>query len=122
MVQKRADDEQIAALYRAGQNGPAIAQQLDLGVTTVYRSLARSGIRPADEGRPGDRSHSNRKLSDDEEAQMAREYQGGDSRAILAERYRVNPITVTNALKRLGIERRPRGGAAKQRSEEEALA
>lgn len=125
MVQKRVDDamdDQIVARYRSGQTGPDVARSLGLGTTTVYRALARRGIRAADEGRPGDRSHSNRKLSDDAEREIGQSYLAGASRTVLATEHRVNIITITNVLKRLGIPRRPRGGAAKSRSDEEELA
>jgi predicted DNA binding protein len=57
-------------------------------------------------------AHANSKLTDDQVAAVANEYQQGATGAQLAEKYGVSTNTVFNALRRAGVEIRPRGRRA----------
>ena len=120
VARKRNDDVtgEIVARYEAGANGPDVARSLGLGVTTVYRALKEAGIDPAAQMRTGNRT-GNRRFSNEVELQIVADYQAGASRKKIAEQYGGNEITVTNILKRHGVPRRPRGGAARVFSDEE---
>jgi transposase len=102
-----AQDEEVAALYRDGMSLCKIAEKYDTYVQAVGHSLKRSGV----ERRPAGHDWH---FDDRESAAIATEYEAGLSVQALASRYECDRGTIRRAIKRAGVEIRPRG--AKERA------
>jgi transposase len=110
---KGVDYNLAAAMYADGKSLPKVAKHFGVHSATIYRGLKKRNVRlrsisEATKGVPRPRvpNPSRRKF---DHADAKRRYLAGDSINMLAEIYGVNGESVRNALKRMGVARRPRG-------------
>lgn len=95
---------EIIRLWHIGTNVNDISRAVHTRNLNVSRVLREAGI----EARLGGQ---HRRFSSQQEAVLAEEFRAGDSLATLANRHGGNPVTVRNALRRIGVEtsrRRPK--------------
>jgi predicted transcriptional regulator len=109
---KRLDksiDKKAVELYENGMNAPEIAERLGISSNTVYRRLDDAGIVPRTLVRTRKRTHASRRMTDEQELELSVKYKDGFSLAELGREYGVNLVTIRNALRRQGVDRRPKG-------------
>ena len=109
---KRTDPkllEQAVAEYIGGDTVPVVAVRTGVAESVLYRELKARDIDPSALQRRGERGHANRRFSDEQEAQIASQYQAGQSLSTLGDEHAVNPVTIRNVLRRQEVERRARG-------------
>lgn len=102
--------KEVARRYLAGETMQQLAD--DLGVTSsgVRNALRRHGVplRKPGEDRRG--TEGKRALTDGQTAEAGRLYESGLSMDAVAVRFGISQHAVSNALRRLGVQTRPRGG------------
>ena len=101
--------EEVVRRYEGGEAVQQIAN--DLGVTPggVRIALKRRGVTMRPPVRLG--TEGKRILTDEQHAEAARLYQTGLSLDAVGVHFGISQHAVINALSRLGVQRRPRGGA-----------
>lgn len=111
--------ERIVELWNAGMNGPQIAQALGMSSSHVYRGLKAAGVRPDQANRAHERP-GNRHNSPQDERDIVRRYQDGESLTALGKAFGCHLQTIANVLRRHGVDPRGRGGPRRQFSRQEA--
>jgi transposase-like protein len=101
-------DQRILEMWDAGSNGVAIAKELGIGSTSVYRALERHGIRASKDQRV--RSDHRRKHTIEQELEIVRRYEAGMGLAAVARDFGCHEQTVRNVAIRHGVKLRPVGG------------
>lgn len=92
-------------------NGPQIARDLGVGTTTVYRSLARLGIRADAPGKREEvRNDHRRKHTAVQEQEIVRLYRERVATGQIARQFGCSTATVKNIVRRAGESVRPPGG------------
>jgi transposase-like protein len=103
---KDRDRAEICRRYTEGETTYALARAFGVSDATIGNVLAQEGT----ETRTGSEAHrSHRVLSDAQELEVIRRYQGGESAKTIAEDFNVSTQPVFNALDRRGIPRNYRG-------------
>lgn len=113
-MSRRTDPERVERAvekYIAGLTAPIAAKQTGIGESVLYRALQARGIQPRELMRRGLRGKANRRFSDGQELIIAGEYEAGASLAQLGTRWHVCLVTIRNALRRQGVERRRQGAS-----------
>lgn len=111
--------QQAVEMYRQGETGRVAAKHFGIAESVMYRALRKEGIDAMSLQKRGVRGHANRRFSDEQEAEIAREYQEGASLSRLGHKYGVVLQTIRHTLRRRGVERRRRGGVLKDFSAEQ---
>lgn len=96
-------EPEICRRYEAGENTYELAKSLGVSQTTIWRALKRNGI---------DRrsfSEAQRYLPPEQEAEVCRRYEDGESTPELAKTFGVSEATIRTIRKRNGIDRRTIG-------------
>jgi len=106
-------------LWHSGLNGPQIANTLGTSSSNVYRLLKSSGIRPAQANRAHERP-GNRSNAPEDEREIVRRYQAGETMAALGRAFNCHLATIRNVLVRHGVTPRGPGGPMRQVTREEA--
>lgn len=109
------NDEEIAALYRAGETGRSIARRFGITDPTVYRALKRQGITR----RPGHR-RAGWEATNDNRRDLVAAYEAGESVRALARRLHTNTSRVMQVLNESGLEDRHPGGRRRFTDEDAA--
>jgi transposase-like protein len=91
----RVKVEELVHRARAGESVRSLARELDVASSALTRVLREEGV-----------VISKRKVSDDETAAMAREYEAGATMAELEEKYGLSHGAVLRALHRCGAKMR----------------
>jgi len=89
--------DEIVRLWRAGASVKRVAREVGTRDTTVSRVLAEAGITP----RLGGKHH---RFSEEQTAELVRDFLSGASLAELARKHDSNPITVRGTLRRAGVD------------------
>lgn len=110
--------EDLVNLYHSGATGPAIAEQLGISESTVYRVLRKAGVAGGQERQ----KTALRRISDSQVSEAARRYVDGETAPALAAEYGVTTTTLTKYLRRAGVsvsqgEKRRRTWSPKQVAE-----
>lgn len=111
--------EKAVAMYMAGTTGRVAARELGISEAVIYRALHTRGVSPMALNRRGDRTHANRRFSDETETEIVRLYLEGQPLSQLADAYGVHLATIRNVLRRRETTRRPRGGMIQRVSPEQ---
>lgn len=113
-----AKHDLIVRLYRDGLSGPEISDRLGVSITTVYRYIGRAGIKPSklveDKKRKGQG-----KFHPEVEAEIAERYGNGECSPALAKEFGCHTKTITNIVKRNGVDVRKPGGTEKTVGDED---
>jgi transposase len=121
-VAKKTDEgikAKAVQMYVAGMTVPAIAKQLPISESVLYRALAQEGIKPSELIRRGIRGKANRKFTNEQEGHIAGAYRSGKSLTTLANEWNVNLVTIRNVLIRQGIPRRRQGNIFRSFSQDQ---
>lgn len=103
-------EQEIVRLYQeAGRTAPEIADQFEIGSTTVYRALERNGIERSQE-RYWKRV---RALREDQESQVIQMYEDGHALESIAERFDCGSHAIAKIMRRHGVKVRSVGGQNK---------
>ncbi len=89
-----AETELLIERYEAGESEPDLAAAFGIHRVTVMRMLQRHGV---------ERRVFERKLTDEQIAEAAELYTGGMRTGLIAARFGVDPQTVRNGFKRMGV-------------------
>lgn len=89
----------ICERYRRGEGGDVIGARHGVSANTVYEALERNGV----ERRP---STALNQLPEPRQDEVCERYESGESTVALAEAFGVSNVTVSNILRRRGIEAR----------------
>lgn len=99
------NDQEIAALYLAGENGKEIARRFGIADGTVYKALERQGVARRNGGRRGPWENTDQNRRDLIEA-----YEAGTGITRLAERFHISKRRATQILNESGVTWRHPGG------------
>lgn len=111
----KIDDETVLEIFSSPERGDVVAQRFGVSKGTV--SMIRRGRtwthltagQPPKNGRKTMRRFFSGQTPTEEGREVAKLYQQGWSRDLIADRYGTTPTTVTNTLAAMGVQRRPGG-------------